>query len=117
MAQATENTTGLPEKIRTRETDIRHCEDCTCRYDALKNEGRDDGVDLCWDCDEAREEKEDPEYHAEAAVMSALLEYSHDSDQSITGIQSFEQAGILTRNKGVVLKIDGKKYQLTIVAA
>jgi hypothetical protein len=48
--------------------------------------------------------------------MERRLQRLLDGRRGIDRIQTFEEAGILTRNRGLVIRLeDGTKYQITIV--
>jgi len=57
----------------------------------------------------------------ERAAMEAIWEtdlYDPDSnaEATITGIQTYSEAGLLTNNKGIVVDLDdGSSFQLTII--
>ena len=52
----------------------------------------------------------------EELLDEALGEYAEDGVQDIKSIRSFEDAGVLTKNAGIVIKFkDGNEFQITIV--
>lgn len=51
----------------------------------------------------------------EQDIEGLLIERLSDQDDA-RGITTFEDAGVMTRNKGVVLRMeDGSEFQITIV--
>lgn len=55
----------------------------------------------------------------ESEVVDLITEslYFYDVENEIDGgvdIQTYDEVGMLTNNKGIVLKVGGKKFQITI---
>lgn len=58
----------------------------------------------------------------EREMQEALVEalygielYGDDGEVEVTSVRTFEEAGLMTRNKGVVIRLsDGSSFQLTI---
>jgi len=49
-------------------------------------------------------------------LHEALIMYIDDSEDVIRKIQTFEDAGVITSNEGLVIRTDdGSEFQLTIV--
>lgn len=61
----------------------------------------------------ARTSEED----VEVMLIDALMRFEGDEDcPPISEIESFQQAGVLTRNRGIVARLqDGSEFQVTIV--
>ncbi len=59
------------------------------------------------------------EYKMQDLIENALWgmgEIALDDEEQIKSIRSFERAGLLTRNKGLVVTlVDGSEFQITIV--
>ena len=54
----------------------------------------------------------DPEADEQITVPDELL----DEDQGVNSVSTFAQAGVLTRDAGIVIRMrDGREFQLTIV--
>ena len=58
----------------------------------------------------------------ESEVVDLITEslYFYDEENEIDGgvdIQTYDEVGMLTNNKGIVLKVGGKKFQITVVEA
>ncbi len=51
----------------------------------------------------------------ETEDMVAQLEEAHGAGEGIEHVQTFEEAGILTCNKGLVVRAFGSEFQITIV--
>lgn len=51
------------------------------------------------------------------SAMYGALEVAYDEDQwPVDGVWSFEEAGLLTRNRGLVVRMaDGDEFEITIV--
>jgi len=48
--------------------------------------------------------------------MERRLRAMLERKQSVDRVETFEEAGVLTRNRGLVVRLgDGTKYQITIV--
>lgn len=48
--------------------------------------------------------------------LREAINLMNDEDPEVERISTFEEAGILTRNKGLVVKsIDGREFQITVV--
>jgi len=54
------------------------------------------------------------EAHLQHIITDALELYVEDTDEALR-VQTFEEAGVLTNNTGLVVDIDGAKFHLTIV--
>lgn len=51
-----------------------------------------------------------------ARAIQVALTDPDDMDLDVTDVETFDQAGVLTRNAGVVVTLsDGSEFQLTIV--
>lgn len=48
-------------------------------------------------------------------VEEALGEYAREWNVPLEDARSFESAGLLTMNKGVVVRLGGRTFQLTVV--
>jgi hypothetical protein len=45
----------------------------------------------------------------------ALFEYAENNDREEPDIQTFEEAGLLTKNKGIVVRLGEMEFQVSIV--
>lgn len=51
----------------------------------------------------------------EAHLMDALHEYAEENDEPEPEIETFERAGLLTDNHGLVVRIGDAEFQVTII--
>jgi len=51
----------------------------------------------------------------EAVLAEAIEDYVDDNDLPGTEVQTFDAVGLLTRNRGLVVRIGRAEFQLTIV--
>lgn len=75
-----------------------------------------DGRSVCEPCwNEFSSNREMTEDDIECILIEALNDYeSADNDPEIDEVQSFKQAELMTRDRGVVLKIGRQEFQITI---
>jgi len=76
-----------------------------------------DGRSVCEPCyNEFSASREMTEDDIECILIEALNDYdSAENDPEIDEVQSFKQAELMTRDRGVVLKIGKQEFQITIV--
>jgi len=58
----------------------------------------------------------------ESEVVDLITEaiYLYDEENEIDGgvdIRTYDEVGMMTNNKGLVVKVGGKKFQITVVRA
>ena len=58
----------------------------------------------------------------ESKVVDLITEaiYLYDEENEIDGgvdIRTYDEVGMMTNNKGLVVKVGGKKFQITVVRA
>jgi len=51
----------------------------------------------------------------ETVLAEAIEDYADDNGLPLTQIETFDEAGLLTRNRGLVVRIGCAEFQLTIV--
>ena len=67
--------------------------------------------------DEAMEGPMAPnEWNMQNILTDALEEYAKDAGTNFK-IRTYEEAGVLTRDNGLVVEVEGSRFQLTIVKA
>jgi len=65
----------------------------------------------------AEEAMEGPdEWNMQNIVADALATYAEEAGTEIK-TRTYEEAGILTRDKGLIVEVEGSRFQLTIVKA
>lgn len=68
------------------------------------------------EADGEQDEFEDmDEEEFETFLADAIDEYAEENDAPRTRIRTFREAGLLTGNKGLVVRIGDAEFQLTIV--
>jgi hypothetical protein len=66
--------------------------------------------------DEAEEEREDlSEQELEELLTQAIECFADEGEMPCAHIRTFEDAGVLTMNRGLVLQLGDAEFQLTIV--
>jgi len=56
------------------------------------------------------------EWNLQNILTDALASYAEEAGTEIK-TRTYEDAGVLTRDKGLVIEVEGSKFQLTIVKA
>lgn len=51
----------------------------------------------------------------ETVLQDAIQEWADENDAPPTSIATYEEAGVLTRNRGLVVAIGESEFQVTIV--
>ena len=66
--------------------------------------------------DETKSEFEDMgEERFESLLADAIREFAEENDAWRTRIRTFAEAGVLTSNKGLVVRVGDAEFQITIV--
>lgn len=82
--------------------------------DANEIRREDDETDIEQDeADTALEDMDDEEF--ETFLTDAIHDYAEENDAPRTRIRTFHEAGLLTGNKGLVVRVGDAEFQVTIV--
>ena len=66
--------------------------------------------------DEVESELEDmDEEEFETFLADAISDYAEENDAPLTRTRTFGEAGVLTNNKGLVVRVGDAEFQVTIV--
>jgi hypothetical protein len=86
---------------------------------ARKEAAMDDANQMNREDDEVDGEQDDledmDEEEFETFLTDAIDEYAEENDAPRTRIRTFREAGLLTGNKGLVVRVGDAEFQLTIV--
>lgn len=76
----------------------------------------DDSSNTVHEDDEVESEFEDmDEEEFETFLADAICDYAEENDAPRTGSRTFGEAGLLTSNKGLVVRVGDAEFQVTIV--
>ncbi len=76
----------------------------------------DDSSDAVHEDDEVESELEDmDEEEFETFLADAIGDYAEENDAPVTRTRTFGEAGVLTNNKGLVVRVGEAEFQVTIV--
>jgi len=76
----------------------------------------DDSSKTVHEDDEVESELEDmDEEEFETFLADAISEYAEENDAPLTRTRTFGEAGVLTNNKGLVVRVGDAEFQVTIV--
>ena len=76
----------------------------------------DDSSNTVHEDDEVESELEDmDEEEFETFLADAISEYAAENDAPLTRTRTFGEAGVLTNNKGLVVRVGDAEFQVTIV--
>lgn len=68
------------------------------------------------EADETADEREDmSEEELEEFLTQAIEDFADDNEVPRLRIHTFEESGVLTRNRGLVVRIGDAEFQITIV--
>jgi hypothetical protein len=76
----------------------------------------DDSSNTVHEDDEVESEIEDmDEDEFETFLADAINDYAEENDAPLTRTRTFGDAGVLTNNKGLVVRVGDAEFQITIV--
>ena len=76
----------------------------------------DDSSNTVHEDDEVESELEDmDEEEFETFLADAISDYAEENDAPLTRTRTFGEAGVLTNNKGLVVRVGDAEFQVTIV--
>jgi hypothetical protein len=76
----------------------------------------DDSSNTVHEDDEVESELEDmDEEEFETFLADAISDYAEENDAPRTRTRTFGEAGVLTNNKGLVVRVGDAEFQVTIV--
>ena len=76
----------------------------------------DDSSNTVHEDDEVESELEDmDEEEFETLLADAISDYAEENDAPLTRTRTFGDAGVLTNNKGLVVRVGDAEFQVTIV--
>lgn len=74
----------------------------------------DDSSNTVHEVDEVESENMD-EDEFETFLADAISDYAEENDAPLTRTRTFGDAGVLTNNKGLVVRVGDAEFQITIV--